>query len=116
MSQNKRIVFLLFLSVAAIFFLFVASASALALDEAKANGLVGEVSNGYLEAVSPTPRPEVQSLVDDINAKRLAKYQEIAKKRGVPLIVVQELAGKEAIERSPSGHYVRVLPGTWQRK
>ena len=55
------------------------AAVALTLDEAREKGLVGEDSTGYIGAVSPNPTKEVQALVDDVNAKRRAAYEKVAR-------------------------------------
>jgi hypothetical protein len=88
-------------------------ASALNLGQAKAQGLVGETTSGYLAAVKPGP--EVNDLVNDINAKRRAAYQNIARKNGQPLATVEKLAGEKAINSTPSGQYVNV-GGSWRKK
>ncbi len=93
--------------------LFTPLASALELNEAKQQGLVGEQRDGLLGAVN-TQRADVRELVELINARRVVAYQKIAQKNGTDLGVVQSLAGKKAIEKTPSGQYVR--PGqSWQQ-
>jgi uncharacterized protein YdbL (DUF1318 family) len=91
-----------------------ALAFSLELDAAKSSGLVGEQPSGYLAAVG-TPTPEVTALVNDINAKRKAAYGEIAQRNGTALNAVEQLAGKKAIEKTPSGQYVRLPSGEWTR-
>ncbi len=103
--------------VAALFIgLLVLAAPAMALDlqEAKQKGLVGETTSGYLAAVG-AGTPEVESLVDEINRKRRAEYERIARENDIALGDVEALAGKRAIEESPKGHYVRPN-GDWVRK
>lgn len=92
---------------------FANTAFALSLDEAKAKGLVGEKPDGYLGAVAASP--EVDSLVSDINSKRRAKYQEIAKKNGASIQSVEVLAGEKAIENTAKGQYVQDN-GAWRKK
>ncbi len=97
--------------------LFVFSLPVLAnpqLQAAKQQGLVGETPTGYLAAVKP-PSPEIEKLIESINARRRQQYSQIAKKRGVPLAEVEKLAGKKAIEKSKPGHYIQVN-GTWKKK
>jgi uncharacterized protein YdbL (DUF1318 family) len=89
------------------------SAFALTLDDAKGQGLVGETEAGYLAAVSSNA--QVQALISDINAKRKAKYQQLAKKNGISLSQVEALAGKKAIEKTDKGHFVQVN-GRWVKK
>ena len=84
------------------------------LDDAKSQGLVGEQSDGYLGAVSGDG--SVQGLINDINAKRKAKYEEIAKKRGAPTEAVAQIAGKKLVERTPAGQYVRGSDGQWKQR
>lgn len=84
------------------------------LQTAKNQGLVGETTSGYLEAVK-TPSSETQALITDINAKRKQKYQDIAARNKTSLQAVEQLAGKKAIEKSASGSYIK-LGGSWQQK
>lgn len=90
-------------------------AHALELDQAKRDGLVGETMEGYLAAVAERPSAEVASLVEEINARRRAEYQRIARQNGIDLAQVEALAAKKAIEKTDSGHWVRVN-GEWRRK
>ncbi|WP_339136755.1 MAG: YdbL family protein [Candidatus Electrothrix sp. GW3-4] len=86
---------------------------ALDLQAAKAQGLVGETPTGYLDVVKASP--DAQQLIKDINAKRKAHYQQIAKKNKTPLSAVEKLAGQKAMEKTPAGQYVKV-GGKWQKK
>ncbi|MCB0338840.1 MAG: YdbL family protein [Bdellovibrionales bacterium] len=88
------------------------NAFALELDQAKAKGLVGETPTGYLAPVNKASA-DVKALVDDINRKRRAEYERIAKKNGTPLKTVEVLAGKKAIEKTPGGQYVLLPSGEW---
>lgn len=87
---------------------------ALSLEEAKAQGLVGEKRNGYLGLVDPTNR-EARELVTDINEKRRQAYQNIARRDGMTLNVVESLAGEKAIEKTEPGHYIEG-PNGWIKK
>ncbi len=95
--------------------LFVTASPALALDlkQAKAQGLVGETLTGYLAPVKNSP--EVQKLVDAINAKRRETYKKIAAQNGLSLAAVEQLAGKKGIEKTPPGQFINLGKG-WQRK
>ena len=88
---------------------------ALSLDEAKAQGLVGEKVDGYLGAVQGSTSGDVQALVADINSQRKALYQSIAKQNGTSLPVVEKLAGEKAIQKTTSGQYVNTGSG-WKKK
>ncbi|PWK53772.1 hypothetical protein C8D97_102161 [Pleionea mediterranea] len=95
--------------------LTMASAWAANLDSAKAEGLIGEKSNGYLGLVVNNAPSDVRRLVDDVNAKRKQKYQEVANSRNIDLSKVELIAGKKAIEKTQSGHYIEVN-GRWVKK
>jgi uncharacterized protein YdbL (DUF1318 family) len=86
------------------------------LEDAKAEGLVGERIDGYVGVVDSGAPGSVKSLVDQINAEREAKYAEIAKKQGAPVAAVAQIAGTKLIERAPKGEYVLGANGRWQQK
>lgn len=92
-----------------------ALAHAIDLDQAKAQGLVGETIEGYLAAVNAAPSAEVAALVEDVNAKRRAEYQRIARDNGIELEQVEALAAKKAIEKTRPGGWIRI-DGEWRRK
>ena len=95
---------------------FPMSALALTLDEAKTSGLVGEQSDGYLGSVSSNTTAEVRAVLADINGKRKAKYEQIAKENNTELSTVEALAGKKLIEKTSTGNYVKVDGGPWMKK
>ena len=88
-------------------------AAALTLDEARAQGLVGEQPDGYVGVVQDGPG--VRDLVSSVNAQRRTHYQGIAQQNGVPLQAVEQQAGQQLIERAGSGIYV-LTPSGWQRR
>ncbi|MFP1679292.1 YdbL family protein [Alloalcanivorax sp. C16-2] len=90
------------------------TAAALDLNQAKAEGLVGEQPNGYLGVVKATPA--AVELVSDINEKRRAAYERIAKQNGITLDQVANLAGQKAIEKTPTGEYIKTPTGQWVEK
>ena len=91
------------------------SAFALGLQEAKSQLLVGESVTGYIGVVKANAG--VVALANDINAKRKASYQKIAKRNGTSLAAVEQLAAKKAIAKTVNGQMVqRSLGGAWLRK
>ncbi|NKB58564.1 MAG: DUF1318 domain-containing protein [Alphaproteobacteria bacterium] len=86
-----------------------------ALDDALQKGLVGETPRGYVAPVK-SPSAAVTKLVNDINARRRAAYQNIAKKNGLTLQKVEAVAGARVIQRAPAGTYYKNSSGAWQRK
>lgn len=97
--------------------LLISTSCVLALDlkEAKNSGLVGEQLNGYLGIVDKSAGSDVQALVNDINAKRKAKYEAIASQNSTSLETVELLAGKKAVEKTQVGNYVQTATG-WKKK
>ncbi len=84
------------------------------LQTAKSQGLVGELSSGYLGAVN-APSTEVKTLITEVNTKRKQAYMGIAARNKLTLKAVEELAGKKAIEKSEAGSYVKD-GGIWVKK
>ncbi|QPK62824.1 YdbL family protein [Methylomonas sp. LL1] len=90
-------------------------AAAADLAQSKAAGQVGEQMNGLLGLVDPNAPADVKALVDSINAQRLAEYQRIATKNGVPADEVARLTAQKVIDQAGPGHYVQT-PSGWQRR
>jgi uncharacterized protein YdbL (DUF1318 family) len=87
------------------------------IDSAKAAGQIGERTDGYLGIVAPSAGADVKSLVDDVNGKRRAKYQQVSRENGQPLSVVEKLAGEKAIkEHVGAGQYYMNAGGAWVKK
>jgi hypothetical protein len=108
-----------FLGLAAVIAIAVFGAAlpsaALDLDSAKAQGSIGEQTDGYVAAVSASAPADVQALVADVNAKRRVAYQEIAQKNGTKLEDVAMLAAQKLISRAPAGAWIRDK-GQWYQK
>jgi uncharacterized protein len=96
--------------------LFAGPAFALSLNEAKAEGLVGEKIDGFVGTVVADPSAEVRELVEQVNRQRRQKYDEVAKERGVPLDAVAKITGEKQLERTPAGQYVAGADGRWRQK
>ncbi|GBO85100.1 MULTISPECIES: YdbL family protein [Marinobacter] len=97
-----------------------ASVLAMGLDEAKQKlesvkqqGLVGETPTGYLEVVRA--EGQASEVVEAINSARRDEYKRIAEKHNIPVTQVETVAGKKAIEKTPSGQYVQ-MGGKWVKK
>jgi uncharacterized protein YdbL (DUF1318 family) len=90
-------------------------ASALDLDSAKRQGLIGEMTSGYIGAVRPNPPPEVAALVAEVNAKREAAYREIASRNGTAVETVAGLAAQKLIDRGSPGDWIGDN-GKWYQK
>lgn len=85
------------------------------LQSAKSDGLVGEQLNGYLGIVDAGASGDVRALVNEVNAKRKAKYESIASQNSTSLETVELLAGKKAVEKTQAGNYIQTATG-WKKK
>ena len=95
--------------------LFASVAIAADLNQAKQKGLIGERADGYLGMVVSSAPADVVAMVADVNKKRKAQYEKIAKSNSITIAQVQALAGKKAIERTRGGDWIMVNGG-WQKK
>ncbi len=91
-------------------------ALALSLAEARNAGQVGERLDGYVGIVIANPSAELRALVADVNHRRSAEYQRIARQNGTAVHQVAALAANKLIARAGPGHYVQGPGGSWVRK
>ncbi|GJM14217.1 MAG: hypothetical protein DHS20C12_26200 [Pseudohongiella sp.] len=96
--------------------LFIPLSFALTLQEAKSEGLVGELRNGYVGLVVESVPAEVMAMVRDVNNQRRELYQQIAQENNISIEQVGALAFEKAIEATPSGQYLQNASGAWQQK
>ncbi|AIR01653.1 TPA: YdbL family protein [Pluralibacter gergoviae] len=102
------------IAIAALLALVCQSAQALTLEQARAEGRVGETLSGYLAPVAQDA--DTQALVARINAARSASYQQLASQNNVPVNEVAKMAGQKLVARAQPGEYVRGLNGQWLKK
>lgn len=89
---------------------------AITLDEAKANCWLAEGPNGYLAVATSSASQEVKALMKEINQKRRQKYLEISRKNRTKLEAVEALAGKTALNKTHSGHCIKLPSGEVKKK
>ena len=99
----------------AVAILFSGQLMAADLSSAKDAGLIGELANGYIGFVKEVPA-DVKSLVNDINAKRKARYKKIAQSKKIALSDVAKIGGQKAIAKTKSGNFVMRAGEGWTRK
>ena len=85
------------------------SAWAISLSDAKNQGLVGEMPNGYLGVVVDSA--EAKSLVASVNKKRKSIYMNLARKNKITMQQVTALAGEKALAKTQSGHFIKNAAG-----
>ncbi|AZT83182.1 DUF1318 domain-containing protein [Marinobacter sp. NP-4(2019)] len=83
------------------------------LESVKQQGLVGETPTGYLDVVRANG--EAREVVEAINSARRDEYTRIAEKHDIPVTQVETVAGKKAIDKTPSGQFV-LIEGQWVKK
>lgn len=91
-------------------------ALAVTLDEAKAQGLVGEQMDGYIGAVVPNPSAEVRALITTTNDGRGKVYADLAQRNSITIEAVGILSAEKLRASAASGEYVQLESGQWQRK
>lgn len=84
-----------------------------ALGQAKASGQLGEKPDGYLGVVQSGG--EAEEIASQINQARRAEYRRLAQKNGISVSDVEAIAGKKALEKTPSGQIIQ-LNGSWVKK
>lgn len=104
------------LAAAALLFatLAVQPAAADQLDDFRAQGQIGERSDGYAEARSGASAA-AQSLVKKVNAQRKAIYEKQAKQQNVPVEQVGKVYAQEIVAKLPAGSWVKTSSG-WRQK
>jgi len=89
------------------------SAAMSQLGSVKSQGLVGEQPNGYLGVIKN--QNNAQDIAQLINKARNEQYQKLAQSHKIPLSKIETLAGKKAIQKTPSGLYIQI-DGKWIKK
>jgi uncharacterized protein YdbL (DUF1318 family) len=89
-------------------------AAALTLNDARAQGRVGETLSGYLAPIQQDP--ETLALVNRINAARAENYQKLADSNNLPVDEVAKMAGQKLVARAQPGEYVKGINGKWLKK
>ncbi|NVJ68026.1 MAG: YdbL family protein [Gammaproteobacteria bacterium] len=95
--------------------LFSGSLFAASIGDLKSQGVIGELSTGYIGVVDSGASQNVMGLVNDVNAKRKAIYLKQASKNNIPLAEVEKIAANRNFERTEAGHYIHVS-GNWIKK
>jgi len=82
------------------------------LNDLRASGKVGEGYDGFARARDGA----VAAMVDSVNAKRRAIYEQRAKEQGTSVDQVGKVYAGQIISQSPAGTWVLSASGTWQQK
>lgn len=86
------------------------------LDEAKAQGLVGERVDGYLGIVIANPSTELRELVTSTNAGRRKVYEDLAKRNEITVEAVGIVSAEKLRDKALPGEYIQSPTGQWLKK
>ncbi len=101
-----------------IYLLFISSCLnswSLDLNEAKLQGFVGEQINGYIGIVRGA-NGELIDMVRSINQQRYDHYHAIAQRNGTKTKQVELVGGRKALDKTPTGFYVKSFDGQWRKR
>jgi uncharacterized protein len=116
MSMLKKLV-TTFAAMFAAATLMTAYAADPVVEQAKAQGIVGEMATGYLGIVDPAKASaDLKRRVDEINAGRLEAYTDIANKNGQTVAVVGALMAEKQFERAQEGEVLKPNGQGWTKK
>lgn len=92
------------------------NAWAIDIRDAKAQGLVGEATSGYIAAVRSPASAEVRALINDVNGKRKAQFTETARNTGAKVEQVANRFYELAVQKTLAGNYYQDSGGGWKKK
>jgi uncharacterized protein YdbL (DUF1318 family) len=88
----------------------------LTVNDAKAEGLIGEQADGTLGVVHGNPDSGTMGALAELNEFRRQSYRQAAARSGTTEQQEAEKAGKIAIMQTPAGQYYRAANGVWMKK
>lgn len=96
--------------------MMIAASPAYAMDlaSARASGVVGEKTNGYVAVIKESA--EADALAAEVNARRKAEYAKISAANSQPISVVAKLAAEQIINKLDSGSMYQNAQGVWVAK
>ncbi len=86
------------------------------LDAYRADGVIAERFDGYVEIRDSNAPSAARALVADVNAKRRALYTQRASESNVPVEEVGKVFANKIAETAPSGTYFRRPGGGYVRR
>jgi uncharacterized protein YdbL (DUF1318 family) len=86
------------------------------LDAYRANGVIAERFDGYVEIRDSNAPSEARALVEDVNARRRALYNQRASESDVPVEEVGKVFANKIVDTAPPGTYFRRASGGYVRK
>lgn len=93
-----------------------ASAADPQIEAAKQQGVIGERIDGYLGVVEGGADASLMRRVQDINNKRRAAYDDLAKQTNTTTEQVARVTGEKLIAQASEGEYIMDDSGSWKQK
>jgi uncharacterized protein YdbL (DUF1318 family) len=87
-----------------------------ALDDARAQGAIGERFDGFAAIRDPSASAGARTLVEDINAKRRKLYNEVSTREGTTIEAVGRIYARQIVDIVPAGTWILGENGKWVRK
>ena len=117
MSMFKKIA-TWFVAIFAATTLMTAWAADPVIEQAKAQGIIGEQYDGYLGVIDNNRASgDVKRKVSEINSGRLAEYTRISQKTGDTVDIVAKAMAAKQFDRAGSGDMLKPGPSDpWQKK
>jgi uncharacterized protein YdbL (DUF1318 family) len=108
----------LFPILAALALLAVLPGPALAksLDQYRAEGVIAERFDGFVELRAQNAPAEAREIVSQVNAKRRQLYEQRAKEQNVSADAVGKVYAQQIVESAPAGTYFKQPSGAYTRK
>ena len=86
------------------------------LDAYRANGVIAERFDGYVEIRDSGAPSEARALAENVNAKRRALYERRASESNVPVGEVGKVFANKIVGTAPPGTYFRQSNGGYVQK
>lgn len=83
------------------------------LDQFRAQGVIAERYDGFVELRTGDAPAAARALVDEVNAQRRQLYQERAAAEDAPVDEVGKVYAERIVQRAPVGTYFRQPDGSY---
>ncbi|MGP1354316.1 MAG: YdbL family protein [Parasphingopyxis sp.] len=115
MTKRKASIAAIFAAAALGGIATVAPAQSSEVQEAIAQGIVGETASGYL-GFAQTPSPELRAQVDAINLGRRSAFADLAQQRGTTRQQVAEETACNRLSSVDPGEVYQLRDGVWRTR
>ena len=91
-------------------------ADARPIDDYRAQGVIAERFDGYVELRAGNAPADARQLVDEVNGKRRALYEQRAKEQGVSAAEVGKVYAPQIMKDAPGGTFFKQPNGSYSQK